>query len=146
MNQDNIKLAGCVVLDSQGCILLLHRKTAKRRQWEIPGGKIEPGESPEQTAIREAKEELDIYIGIIKLLGYKEFQEDNQVMHYTWFLAEISSGKPKIMEPQTFDELKYFSSADLKKAWSSLSSNTQNFLNSNQDNIKNLHSIKGSIK
>ena len=36
-----MRLAGCVITDSDGNILLVHRSTPKRTQWEIPGGKLE---------------------------------------------------------------------------------------------------------
>ena len=45
-----IALAGCVIKDDQDRILLIHRNTPKRTQWEIPGGKIEEGEVAEATA------------------------------------------------------------------------------------------------
>lgn len=53
-----LKLAGVVVLDEAGRILMLHRNTPKRIQWETPGGKIEDGETAEACAIREFGEEL----------------------------------------------------------------------------------------
>jgi 8-oxo-dGTP diphosphatase len=36
--------------------------------WEFPGGKVEPGEQPEQAIIREIKEELESTVSIIKFL------------------------------------------------------------------------------
>ena len=39
-------------------------------KWEFPGGKIEPGESPEQALIREIKEELDVEITSLELFDH----------------------------------------------------------------------------
>lgn len=127
-----MRLAGCIIADDMGRILLLHRNTTKRRQWEIPGGKIDEGEEAEQAALREVKEELNVDVEIIDLLGAKEFNEDDFSMHYTWFAAKITNGSPEIMEPETFDDLRYFSVEDLRKMIKDLSPNTQNYLNRDQ--------------
>ena len=129
MSQNSVQVAGCIILDQQSRILLLHRSTHKRQQWEIPGGKIEPGESAEQAAIREIKEELGVDVKIIKMLGSKEFTEDGRTWHYTWFEAQIQKGEPKVMEVQTFNELRYFDFAWLKRNTNELSLVTKNFLN-----------------
>ncbi|GAA0654558.1 (deoxy)nucleoside triphosphate pyrophosphohydrolase [Sphingomonas ursincola] len=53
-----------LMLDTQGRILVQQRPegTAMAGLWEFPGGKIEPGETPEQALARELAEELGIAI------------------------------------------------------------------------------------
>jgi len=121
-----MKLAGCIILDEKGRILLLHRNTAKRVQWEIPGGKIDEDEDTKTTAIRELKEELGVDVEIARLLSEKEFTEDGFTLHYSWFLAKVKSGEPKNAEPEIFDDLRYFSLEEMEKEV--LSSGAQTFL------------------
>ncbi len=64
-----ISLAGCVLI-KENKILLLNR--IKTGWYELPGGKIEDNETPEQTAVREIKEELCCDVNIIKHLGKKD--------------------------------------------------------------------------
>lgn len=55
-------VAACALLDSDNRILLAQRPEGKSMAglWEFPGGKVEPGEIPEISLIRELKEELDV--------------------------------------------------------------------------------------
>ena len=55
-------VAACALVDADGRILLAQRPEGKSLAglWEFPGGKVEPGESPEEALIRELEEELVI--------------------------------------------------------------------------------------
>ena len=57
-----ILVAACALIDPDGRVLLAQRPAGKPMAglWEFPGGKVEPGERPETTLIRELKEELGI--------------------------------------------------------------------------------------
>jgi 8-oxo-dGTP diphosphatase len=59
-----ILVAACALIDADGRVLLAERPVGKPMAglWEFPGGKVEPGERPEQTLIRELREELDIVV------------------------------------------------------------------------------------
>jgi len=122
-----IKLGGCAIKNSKGEILLIHRNTEKRKQWELPGGKLELNENAEDAAKRELKEELDVDIAIIKRLGQATFEDNGISFDYTWFDAKIISGTPRLME-KGFDNLDFFSEEKLKKFYNELSINVKNFL------------------
>jgi 8-oxo-dGTP diphosphatase len=55
-------VVACALLDADGRVLITKRPDGKTMAglWEFPGGKIEPGERPEEALIRELKEELGI--------------------------------------------------------------------------------------
>lgn len=55
-------VAACALVDSDGRVLLAQRPEGKQLAglWEFPGGKVEPGETPEQCLIRELQEEIGI--------------------------------------------------------------------------------------
>ncbi|WP_394691745.1 (deoxy)nucleoside triphosphate pyrophosphohydrolase [Hoeflea sp.] len=63
MNDKRIVLvAACALVDADGRVLLAQRPEGKKLAglWEFPGGKIEPGESPESALVRELAEELGV--------------------------------------------------------------------------------------
>jgi 8-oxo-dGTP diphosphatase len=59
-----LTVAACALVDADGRVLLAQRPTGKPMAglWEFPGGKVGAGERPEQTLIRELKEELGILV------------------------------------------------------------------------------------
>jgi 8-oxo-dGTP diphosphatase len=57
-----VLVSAVALIDPDGRVLLAQRPEGKSLAglWEFPGGKVEPGETPEAALIRELKEELDI--------------------------------------------------------------------------------------
>ena len=59
-----VLVAACALIDPDGRVLIAQRPPSKAMAglWEFPGGKVEPGERPEETVIRELAEELGIAV------------------------------------------------------------------------------------
>lgn len=57
-------VSACVIVDVDGRVLIARRPEGKAMGglWEFPGGKVEPGETPEDCLIRELAEELGINV------------------------------------------------------------------------------------
>ena len=57
-----VLVAACALIDADGRVLIAQRPSVKSMAglWEFPGGKVEPGETPETALIREMREELAI--------------------------------------------------------------------------------------
>ena len=64
-----VLVAACVLLNGDGRILIAKRPPGRSLAglWELPGGKVEPGESPEHALVRELAEELGIEIAAADL-------------------------------------------------------------------------------
>jgi 8-oxo-dGTP diphosphatase len=120
-------LAGCVVLDDQARVLLIHRH-GPAEQWELPGGKVEEGESSERAAQREVGEELGLTVHASRELGDTSFRQETQAWRYTWYLAEGLSGEARLREPERFDEFRYFRINDLATMMDQVSPNVKQFV------------------
>ena len=75
-------MAACALIDVDGRVLMCQRPQGKQLAglWEFPGGKVEPGETPEGCLIRELKEELGISVteaclspSVFASHGYQDF-------------------------------------------------------------------------
>jgi 8-oxo-dGTP diphosphatase len=84
-----------VIVDRDGRVLLVKHNYGAHN-WEIPGGGAEPGESIEETARREAREEVGVSLEIERLTGvyWEPDREDGKAMHHFVFLARLDSASP----------------------------------------------------
>ena len=77
--------------------------------WDIPGGHVEGGETPEQCIIREMKEEMDLTLHSFELFSVKEF--DDRIEYTFWKKANLDIAKINLHEGQ---QLKWFPEPEAK--------------------------------
>lgn len=99
----------CVVFDDDGRVLLV-RHTYGRLNWELPGGGADPGESPDETAVREIREETGLEVRIDRLTGaYYEAgprpgNDHGPILHFV-FLVQAMHGTAPIPTPPEIDDV-----------------------------------------
>ena len=74
---------------------------AWRDYWEFPGGKIEPGETPEAALIREIREELDVGITVLGHLCDVEYDYPEFHLSMGCFACRIRSGSLTLKEHES---------------------------------------------
>ena len=108
-----IEVSGSVIIQNDKLLLLWKKK---RNHYEFPGGKVKPAETLEQTARREAKEEIGCEVELIKYLGYDDISIDGRNFRGHKFLAQIKPGQtPRVMEPKVSRDLIWLPIKDYQK-------------------------------
>ena len=97
-------VVACALVDTDGRILLAQRPEGKSMAglWEFPGGKVEAGETPEQTVIRELHEELGIVTRVACLapLTFASHAYDDFHLLMPLFICRRFEGIPQGREGQ----------------------------------------------
>jgi 8-oxo-dGTP diphosphatase len=89
-----LKVTCAIIIRNKQILIAQHGdKPDHAFQWEFPGGKILPGESPEKCIIREIKEELEIGIEILERIIPVSFDYGQQRIELIPFICRWKSGK-----------------------------------------------------
>jgi|TARA_B110000263_G_scaffold93025_1_gene81359 8-oxo-dGTP diphosphatase len=112
---NTILVVAAALIDRDGRVLLAQRPPNKSMAglWEFPGGKVEDGENPEDSLIRELNEELgiDTWGSCLAPLSFASHSYEDFHLLMPLFACRKWIGTPMAMEGQV---LKWVSKSDLK--------------------------------
>lgn len=98
------------VIAHDGKVLLVRRRVAEGSlSWQFPAGAIEDDESPETAAVREAREETELSVEALRLLGTRVHPATGRTMIYV--ACEVTKGAATVGDEEELDDF----------AWSTLS-------------------------
>ena len=100
-----VLVAACALVDADGRVLITQRPAGKALEgyWEFPGGKVETGETPEATLIRELNEELgiDVTAACLAPLTFASHAYEHFHLLMPLYVCRRWSGIPAAREGQT---------------------------------------------
>lgn len=105
--------SGVVIVQDGMTLLAKRRGSHAQGMWGSMGGHVKFGESPIETSIREAREELGIEIGNLRFLTVLNMVRDGKHYIDVSFVADLIAGEPKIQEPHRIEEIGWFSLDEL---------------------------------
>ncbi len=101
-----------VIIERNGQVLLIKRTNVHGAgTWSTPGGHLEYGESPEECAIREVKEETGVNIGDVRFKGITNDLFEVSEKHYItiWMAGRHLSGEPVVNADGEASDIGWFS-------------------------------------
>jgi len=106
------KTSTAIIPFPEGKILLVKRDTVPfKGYWALPGGRMDPGETVEQTIVRECKEETGLDVEIVRKIGEyveKGVKDEVEYEYYpTCFLVKVVGGEIKRQEGE-IQEIRLF--------------------------------------
>lgn len=117
MESQEYKSIGCAVILLNGNNVLCVSRKYDHNDFGCPGGKIEPGESPEDGAIREVMEETGLRISHLRKIysTYYESLDQLAIAYLAEWEGEISTTEPHVVKWGTWEDLKSGSFKDFNE-------------------------------
>jgi len=110
MSKSMLLVAAAALIDVDGRVLICQRPEGKQLAglWEFPGGKVEPGETPEACLIRELDEELGVRVSKACLAPFVFASHEYETFHLLMplYLVRRWEGQPMAKEHQALKWVK----------------------------------------
>ena len=98
-----------VIVERHGKLLLVRRSTHGAGSWSTPGGYLDPGEHPEECAIREVCEETGVRITDVHFRAISNDVHDDGKHNVTiWLSARHDGGDDEVASPEELDAVGWF--------------------------------------
>ncbi len=98
MEKKNIRVVAAVIRED-GRVFATQRGYGNYKDWwEFPGGKIEPGETPEAAVVREIQEELGTKVAVDRFLATVEYDYPEFHLSMDCFFCHIEEGELTLLE------------------------------------------------
>jgi len=96
------KVRATAVLVEGERILLVEQRVSETRQWSLPGGTLEPGETLAECVVREVEEETGLQVAVDALLYVCDrIHQDRHVVHITFAVRRIGGMLKLGVEPES---------------------------------------------
>jgi 8-oxo-dGTP diphosphatase len=102
---DGQAVAAAVILQHGRVLLVRRRADDGAPPWVLPGGKLEPGESPEAAAAREALEETGLTVEVRRVLGERVHPDTGR--HLIYVACDVIAGTASVADAEELDAVEW---------------------------------------
>jgi len=113
-----LPVAACYIVKHGELLMVRRRRREGTLEWAGPSGTIEPGETPEEAAIREVREEVGVTIEVEQRLGERDHPATGR--HLIYLACRIIEGDPKLIDHEEISAIEWADLATVKERWSTL--------------------------
>jgi 8-oxo-dGTP diphosphatase len=100
------------VIVNDGRVLMVRRRVKEGQlSWQFPAGEVEPGETGEEAAVRETREEVGLEVTAIESLGERVHPATGRTMMYV--ACKILDGTPYVADDEELAEVEWCDRAKL---------------------------------
>ena len=103
-------VAGAIVRDGRVLVARRSAQMALPGCWELPGGKVEPGEADAAALARELREELEVEVRVAELLGVSDWDGGRRPLRLVAYRCVLQAGEP---HPHEHDALLWAAAPEL---------------------------------
>lgn len=108
---DRPGIAAAIIVHEERVLMVRRRVSEGRLSWQFPAGEIEPGESPQDAAVRETREETGLEVAAVTLLGERVHPQTRRLMSYT--ACRVVDGSAYVADTEELDGLAWCAHSDL---------------------------------
>lgn len=107
------QLIAAAVVVQGGRLLLIRRRVAEGSLlWQLPAGKVDPGERPAEAAVREALEEAGVSVEPVQLLGERVHPDSGWRIVYV--ACRLLAGEARVASPREVAEVAWVRLGDIR--------------------------------
>jgi 8-oxo-dGTP diphosphatase len=96
-------ISTAIITDKDRVLMIRRREREGKLLWAFPGGGIEDGETPEQAAVRETAEEVDLEVKVVRALGERVHPQTGR--HMSYVACEVVGGEARVADEEELAEV-----------------------------------------
>lgn len=106
-------IAAAIIVENGQVLMVRRRVKEGQLSWQFPAGEVESGESNEQAAVRETREEVGLTVAAVELLGDRVHPATGRTMAYV--ACKVLKGSPYVADEEELAEVEWCNRAKLTK-------------------------------
>jgi 8-oxo-dGTP diphosphatase len=111
-------VASCYIVKNQRLLMVRRIKQEAGLEWAAPSGHVEVGETPEEAAVRDVREEVGLTVAVERLLGDRIHPATGR--HLIYFACRIVSGVPALVADDEISAIEWCDLGTVRERWADL--------------------------